>query len=282
MKNMKKGFTLIEIVIALAIMVAVGGLTITTLTSIQQAKMKRNVQVIKSELELTRNFAMTHGGQAEISIQKTSEGLLIQRTGQNLTTEEVEIKDRNIEVFYKRTYKENGDQDMKEYLLGGDGVVGEDAPDVTNKTLVMNFAQTTGKLIGPHRLDYLKISNGSRTFILLIEQESGMVYFDYEMEDGYVINNYIEDLQTIYVETPTFITNSGLFSTEAPTLSPTGEYIQPEINYDSRYIKIGGVYRAKDACGLNPYVIVFTLKDPWTTRWVDDTTAQKTLEWYIN
>lgn len=267
----KKGFTLIEIVIAFGILVLVGSLTLVSLSAIPQARMRNFAQTIKSEFELTRNFAKTHGGDAVFSIQKNEVGLHIKRTmGENLSTgtvavEEEELKDRKIALFYKMT------DDNKIYELGKD-----DADSVSDSTLKMTFSQTHGSIIGPHMLDYIIISNGSNNFKLMIKQSTGMMYYDYEVDENEKEGNIVNNDTTI-VQLPYFIASNGEL-VETIEIPFNGQAIQPEINYDSRYIKIGGVYRHVEP---GKFTITFTLKDPYSTMWEDRSTAQKTLTWKI-
>jgi prepilin-type N-terminal cleavage/methylation domain-containing protein len=258
-KNRTKGFTLIEIVVALGILVLMGAFTIGTISAISHAKMKEHAQVIKSEFELTRNFAKTHGGDAVFSITKVDEGLLIERTGENLTTEEQLLKDRNLELFYQKT------DDSTRYQLGQDDA---------QTTLQMTFSQTHGAIVGPDMLDYILISNGSRDFMLIIEQKSGMIYYDYEIQEDN-LNKPKESGDPIRL--PKFRDKDGLLK-DRVSVEYTGKSIQPELVYDSRYVKISGVYRAVDG---GPHTIVFTLKDPYSTKWEDNSTREIHLIWDI-
>lgn len=273
-KNRKKGFTLIETVVALGIIVVLSGLTITTISAISQAKMREVAQTIKAEFETTRNLAKTHGGDAEFAITKTDDSIIITRTQQIGTDptkwpkEEIEFADENISVYYKKT----GDA-KPDYELGVD----RDS-SVTNNTLRMTFSQTQGSIIGPNKLDYIVLSNGSKNYKLIIKQSTGMMYYDYEIDEaevkGNALNGEIKEIQL-----PTFI-QKGEFLTNLPDFKKTGETIQPELNYDARYVRISGVYRAKDP-DPNGYQIIFSLKDPYTTVWAGGGTEDKILTWYI-
>jgi type II secretory pathway pseudopilin PulG len=265
MKNRTKGFTLIEIVIALGILIIISGLVITTITSIHQARMRHVAQIIKSEFELTRNFAKTHGGNIDFMLKKTAEGILVVRTGETVITEETLLEDKNLSVFYKETGND------KEYQLGV-----KDANDVVDGTIVMTFSQTQGAIIGPNMIDYIVVSNGSKNYKLIIKQDAGMMYYDYELESANMNENVVDN-KIIYVTQPSFVRNGALVNTVA--IQYTGSSVQPELSYDARYIKIGGVYRAIEP--KDEYVITFTLKDPYTTKWDDGTVGPKTLVWAI-
>jgi hypothetical protein len=220
--------------------------------------MRDYAQTIKSEFELTRNFAKTHCGDAMFEIKKTADSLVITRSGKNITSEIHNINDEDLVLFYQRT----GDDYENELE--------------TDATLNMTFSQTQGAIIGPDMLDYIIISNGSKNYKLIIKQNTGMMYYDYEIDDnefeGNVVNN-----KRIDVDLPKAI-KKGVLS-DTVTLEYTGKSIQPELKYDARYIKIGGVYRA---IAPGEYEIIFTLKDPYTTKWSDGTTEPKRLKWYID
>ena len=264
-KNSTKGFTLMEIITALGIIVILGGLSITTLSSISQARMRDFAQTVKSEFETTRNLAKTHGGDAEFSLTKTENGAVITRTGANLTKEEKSLKDHNLAIFYYKT------GDATPYELGV-----SDAPDVVDGTLTMTFSQTQGEIIGPHKLDSIVLSNGSKNYTLVIKQKTGMMYYDYELEEYNIDENVLNE-NVIMVSIPTFV-YKGEFRDTLPPFKKTGSTIQPELNYDARYVRISGVYRA-DVTG--KHEIVFSLKDPWATDWADGSDADKTLSWEI-
>lgn len=264
LKRNNNGFTLIEVVVALALLILMGGFAISSISSVSQARMRESAQMLKSEFEVTRNLAKTHGGQAVISIKKVQDGLLITRTGQNLTTDEIVINDKEIALFYKLT------GDDEEYHLGT-----HDSSEVTNSELIITFAQTNGEIIGPHMLDYIILSNGNKNYKLLIQQKSGMMYYDYEVDVNTWDGNE-ENAETAVITIPCFIIN-GIFC-DTTTIDWTGSSVQPELSYDARNIKIGGVYRAVDP---GTYTITFTLKDPYSTVWADNTTEPKTLVWEI-
>ena len=54
--------------------------------------------------------------------------------------------------------------------------------------------------------------------------------------------------------------------------------VQPTLNYDARYIKIGGVYRAKE---VGEYQITFSLKDPYSMQWETGGVEDIVLTWVI-
>lgn len=263
-KNKNKGFSLIELITALGIIALLSGFAITSILVIPQARMRETAQTIKSEFELTRNFAKTHGGEATFKIAKIDGGLQITREGKNIITESYTIDDKELTLFYKETKSQD------EYELGV-----KDADDVQNATLEMRFSQTDGAIIGPHMLDYIIISNGSKNFKFIIKQSTGMMYYDYEIEQSELEGNMINGTKTT-VQVPTFIQGKEL-KTEV-NMTYTGETLQPELNYDARNVKLGGVYRAIYG---GTYSITFTLKDPYSMIWSDGTTEPKTLTWKI-
>lgn len=278
--NNKKGFTLIELVVAIGLLAILAGFVLVSLSAIPQAKMTEVAQTLKSEFELSRNFAKTHGGQVKLSISRIDEGLLITRSGDTIETETHLFDDRNIEVFYQLATS-----DLSEYTLGK-GTQHALLTDPT--TLEINFAQTSGSIIGPHKVNYLILSNGSKNYKLIFQHTSGMVYFDYELDNQ---NAFVNDNSSKHtsVEAPYFILNGEQYESVAipQKYNVNGEKVtvQPEIVYDSRYIKIGGDYRAMKADnGQNlEYVITFTLKDPSTMSWSDNySEPTRTLRWRIS
>lgn len=254
-----------ELVVAIGMIALIAGLTITTISVIPQTRMKNLAQTFKTEFELTRSFAKTHGGDASFTLKKIDGGVQILRTSKLNADEEKEFKDGNLTVYYKLT------GDTTEYELGV-----TDPATVKEKTLTMTFAQTTGKIIGPNKVDYFIFSNGSKNYKFILDHGSGMIYFDYELEDHQIPDN--ENLgSSIIVSTPTFV-RGGAFYTTATEMTYTGKAIQPELNYDARYVKISGVYRAIEK---GVYEIEFILKDPYLYTWDDGTVENKYLTWKI-
>ena len=262
-----KGFTLIELVVAIGLMVVLGGFVIVSMSVVPQTRMREAAQTIVSEFELTRNYAKTHGGNAMLTLEKVDEGLKIIHSGQSITTEETLIEDRNFTLYYYDT------KTKKEYELGKKG-----PQDVIKKTLQMEFSQTEGSIMGPDLVDYIIISNGSKNYKFIIQQDAGAIYYDYELENDMIGENEIKAKTT--VQKPSFVLN-GAFTNSVIVLSPdpNGQAIQPEIKYDAKHIKIGGEYRAVHE---GTYTITFELKNPYSTTWPDGSTDIITLVWKID
>lgn len=285
----KKGFTLIELVVVIGIIVLFCGFSIVTISTIPQIRMKKFAEEIKSNFELARDFSKTHGGTISLYIKKTDDGLEMvrdvretnKRDDYQIKAETVKISDNKIELFYFETGKPE-DEEPKRL---GDGGKNE---------LEFQFSQTDGSIIGPDFLDYVIISNGNKTYKLIIMQRTGQVYFDYEMQDNYVEKNDGASDTKVVVDLPVFndkqnasvgVINAVYMMERKDGLST----LQPPIKYDSRYVKISGVYRATDANPHEPYIIYFDLKDPNGTEWNTSPTAQdpdaktstKILKWNI-
>lgn len=282
MHKNSKGFTLIEIVVSIAIIALLAGLVIGSLTVIPQTRMKGYAQTLKTEFELTRNFAKTHGGESVIEIEKVKDGIkvtrIMTRTGTNLAdqsnvqSEEQLLDDFNLELYYYVT------GDSYQYQLG------KDDHDLikANKKIRMEFSQTDGSIIGPDLLDSITITNGAKSYTFLIRQVTGMIYYDYEIEEGQYEGNVVNvNNSATLVAAPTFIVNGKIEMTA--TIPWTGESVQPEMLYDSTKIKIAGEYRAKDKNTREKefYTIIFVLKDPYSTTWADGSVDPKTLQWKI-
>lgn len=255
-KNRNKGFTLMEVVVAIGLIAILSGLVLTSLSAIPQAKIKSTANIIKSEFVLSRDFAKTHGAEAEFSIKKTDDGIEIIRTGKNLKTETTTIDD-GTDIFYKLTAEDDVFQLGKDTVHARNGL---QAIKITD-TLTMTFSQTNGAIIGPHMLDYIIVTNGNKSYKLLFVQKTGDIYFDYDVDMNTFQGNKVDD-NTKVVKMPTFMINGINYQTVE--LKHTGETLQPEIIYDPTYIRISGVYRAIDR---GEYQVSFFLKDPYKTEW---------------
>ena len=274
-KNRNKGFTLVELLVAIAIAAMAAGLAITTIGAIGQTRMKDSAEKLKSTIEVTRDYAKTHGGNTYVSILKVPTGLQILEVstserdtdGKRLDKiiSETNIKDKTLVLYYKLT------GDKNEYQLGK-----TDADSVTNSMLQFTFVGKNGAFSGPHYIDSLRITNGNKEYTLIIEQKTGMVYYDYEDAASKVSNSVDNSTKTI-VPLPTFIVNGNRLKGPVD-LSYTGKIIQPELAYDSRNSKMSGVYRAKDP---GTYKIVFSLKDPYSMEWDDGTISDYVITWNI-
>ena len=144
----------------------------------------------------------------------------------------------------------------------------------------MTFAQTTGAIIGPDLLDYVILSNGNKNYQLYIEQDTGMIYYSYEIDSTDMVGNDEKNDTLTPIPLPKF--NQGGKQVDTVTVKyQSGVSVQPDLWYDARYIKISGSYRATEP---GVYIIKFSLKDPYSTRWdteeVNDT-AVKELQWVV-
>ena len=261
-----KGFTLIEMLTAIGIMAAFAGFAVVTISVIAQANMRKTAQAVKDDFEYARSYARTHSNSASFNLKKTDVGIDViimskdPITGDKKVESLNSIEDRNLAVFYKVT------GDKKHYQLGDNN---NEHADVTDATLVMEFSQTNGAVIGPHYLDYMVLSNGNKNFKLFIKQSTGMMFYDYEIEEEDYDENVVQNDSVLEVTRPYFITE---ISPKSATTDIEHAYdnsgnlksVQPQLNYDARYIKIGGVYRAKE---IGEYEIIFSLKDPYSTTW---------------
>lgn len=278
----KKGFTLIELVVVIGIIVLFCGFSIVTIATIPQVRMKTFATDVKSYFELARDFSKTHGGTISLYIERTDDGLELRRevresnqhSDYQIKAETKTIEDNKIELFYQKT---NEDSPRR---LGDDG----------KNVLEFQFSQTDGRIIGPDFVDYITISNGNKTYKLIVMQASGQVYFDYELKDEYVEKNEGAAATKTSVSLPCFIDKHNpqydpFYMPDNPDLTT----LQPPIQYDSRYVKISGVYRASEPKAGGMYVIYFDLKDPNSCQWElnnvpsdpSEYTSTKILEWNI-
>lgn len=269
-----KGFTLMEIVVAIGLVAIFSGLAITSLSVVPKARMRENAQSLKTEFELTRNFAKSHGGNAAFKIIKESQGVKLLRTSfdsnkQEVIESEIFLNDKKLEIFYTVT----GDVANK-YQLGT-----KDYGDIANdKTIEMVFSQTQGAILGPDYIDTIFMSNGNKDYTFHIKHSTGMIYYDYELNNENQRENDIRN-NGPNITLPQFIDGGTPCNTIAIEWIGDDVTVQPELQYDARNIKIGGVYRASKK---GVYTIVFSLKDPYKTQWVSGDVEDKTLTWEIN
>lgn len=271
-KNKTKGFTMVEVVIALGILVILSGFALTSISSISQTRMKQFAQTIKSEFELTKKMAQTYGGgSSSFTLVDTEDGLIVRRTfvpgiGSS-TIEEKALDDPKLTLTYKRT------GERPELQLGD---VLDDGTTVSE--LQFSFAQSTGEILGPDLIDYIIISNGNKSYKLIIKQSTGMMYYDYEIKGMNIGENIApESADQKVVQIPSFakpVDGTGIL-----VMRRTGATIQPDVIYDAENIKVSGMFRAINATD-EPYEIVFTLKDP-NAQWADNTRDPIVLQWKI-
>ena len=257
-KNKNKGFTLIEVVVAISIVALLSGFVVVSSFVVPQMKMKQTAQTFKTEFELAKEYAESHGGITQFSIKRTINGAEIATVGvegdklvdlDNGDNKKL-IDDASLEIRYLRTGA--GDPQTLEY----------------DESLTFEFSQTEGSIIGPDLVDYIILDNKSKEYKFFVEHETGTLYYDYELGDDYAIKNDINTMSSEGIKTPTFVKDGKVYEGDILTLSrdPNGKTIQPEINYDSQYVKIGGAYRASD---IGTYEITFILKDPYETKWAE-------------
>lgn len=272
-KNKNKGFTLVEMLVAVAIVAIMATLSIATMNSISSTRMKKSAETFKSTIEVARDYAMTHGGNTYVSIVKTTNGLQIvetttaerdmqgNRVDRNIS--ETNIDDKGIVLYYKLA------GDNTEYQLGA-----KDADAIGNNMIQMEFS-ALGAFIGSYIVDQVRLTNGSKEYTFLFEAKTGYIFYDYEYE-GPEIKNLVGAATSKIIELPTFAVSGKNYTTV--TVKYTGEIVQPQLAYDSRYATISGAYRAKD---VGEYKIVFSLKDPYTTKWADGGVYDYVLTWKI-
>lgn len=265
-KNKNKGFTLMEVIAALIILILSSNLVLASVASIQQMRLQQCAQIIKSQCESTRELAKSRGTNAELLVTKVEGGFQITVAGDNVLTETQLVNCGNASLFYKKAGMEGESQ------LGVSN--SSDPTEIIADTIKIVFAGGSGDIIGQPILDYIILANGSKNQKLLFQQNGGLVYYDYDSE--YWRPNDA-DGGRIKIELPYFTQET---VGKRAVLVATGDTIQPEFAYNAQYVKVSGIYREKQPSD-KPYVIVFELKDPYTTTWVDGTTDPKVLEWVI-
>ena len=276
-KNKNKGFTLVEMLVAVAILLAVATLSISTMNAVGTSRMRSNAETIKSTIEVARNYAQAHGGNTFLSIIKNQNGLQIVETSIAARADdgtridknigETNIEDKTLLVYYKLI------GDDTEYQLGA-----SDADCVNNGTLQFQFSSTTGEFVGSYYVEYLKLVNNNKEMKLLFQIKTGTLMFDYEDGADKIVNP-TGAAASKSVPMPTFMVSGKAY--HSVSLKHNGKIQQPELAYDSRYVTISGIYRAKDVNKDVGYKIVFSLKNPYETKWEDGEIYDYVLTWYI-
>lgn len=276
-QNKNKGFTLVEMLVAVAIMIAVATLSISTISAIGSAKLRSNTETFKSTIEAAREYSTAHGGNTFVSVIKTQNGLQIVETSTaarkddgtrvDKNINEVNLNDKAMNVYYKLV------GDATEYQLGK-----SDADCVNNGTLQFQFSSLTGGFVGSYYVDSMRFENSNKDYTLLFSVKTGAMAFDYESDADKIVNKPGAE-SSKSIEMPTFVVGGKAYATYS---MPFNDKIQqPELAYDSRYVSISGIYRAKDVNEDPGYKIVFSLKDPYTTKWADGQIYDYVLTWYI-
>lgn len=277
-KNKNKGFTLVEMLVAVAILLAIATLSISTMNAIGTSRMRANAEVIKSTIALASDYSKTHGGNTYVSVIKNYNGLQIVETSTaarkddgtrvDKNISETNIDDKALVVYYKLI------GDTTEYQLGQN-----DAPGVSNGTLQFQFSDVTGEFVGSYYVESMRLANSNKEITLLFDIKGGSVLFDYE-KGADKIQNPVPSAHSKTVAMPTFVVGGKSYHTIS--LKYDADKIQqPELAYDSRYVSLSGIYRAKDVNEDPGYKIVFSLKNPHSTMWEDGQVYDYVLTWYI-
>lgn len=277
-KNKNKGFTLVEMLVAVAIILAIATISVSTMNAIGTSRMRANAETIKSTVEVARNYAKAHGGNTFLSIIKTQNGLQIVETSIAARADdgtridknigETNIDDKSLIVYYKLV----GDDTV--YQLGT-----SDADCVNNGMLQFQFSSTTGEFVGSYYVDYLHLVNNNKEMKLLFHVKTGTLMFDYEDGADKIVNP-TGSTASRSVKMPTFVSGGKAYNSISLPYDPN-KIQQPELAYDSRYVSISGIYRAKDINEDVGYKIVFSLKNPYETKWEDGEIYDYVLTWYI-
>lgn len=277
-KNKNKGFTIVELLVAVAIMLAIATLSISTMNAIGTSRMRANAEIIKSTIEVASDYSKTHGGNTFVSVIKNYNGLQIVETSTAARKDdgtrvdknigETNIDDKSLVVYY--------------YLLGDNtkyqlGV--NDANEVSNGTLQFQFSDVTGEFVGSYYVESMILANSNKEIKLLFDIKGGTIMFDYE-KGADKIQNPTPSANSKTVSMPTFVYGGKAYHTLYVEYD-SAKIQQPELAYDSRYVSISGIYRAKDINENPGYKVVFSLKNPHNTMWEDGQVYDYVLTWYI-
>lgn len=277
-KNKNKGFTIVEMLVAVAILMAIATLSISTMNAIGTSRMRANAEVIKSAIEVASDYSKAHGGNTFVSVIKNYNGLQIVETSTAARKDdgtridknigETNIDDKALVVYYKLV------GDTTKYQLGVN-----DADGISNGTLQFQFSDRTGEFVGSYYVESMTLVNSNKEITLLFDIKGGSIMFDYE-KGADKINNPVPSTNSKVVSMPTFVYGGKAYHTISVPYDPN-KIQQPELAYDSRYISLSGIYRAKDVNEDLGYKIVFSLKNPHNTMWEDGQVYDYVLTWYI-
>lgn len=279
-KNKNKGFTLVEMLVAVAIVLAIATISISTMNAIGTSRMRANAEIIKSTIEVARDYAKAHGGNTFLTLIKTQDGLQIIETSVAARADdgtridknigETNIDDKNLVVYYKLI----GDDTV--YQLG---TTDAECVQDNNKMLQFQFSSTTGEFVGSYYVEYLKLANNNKEMKLLFHIKTGTLMFDYEDGADKIVNP-TGSATSKSIAMPTFMVGGKAYNSVSLPYD-ANKIQQPELAYDSRYVSISGIYRAKDVNEDVGYKIVFSLKNPYETKWEDGEIYDYVLTWYI-
>ena len=257
-----------EIVSAFVILMLICGLTIGSTTAIQQSRLRHCVETVKLKCEEARELAKMRGENAYVDIAKVEDGVKITVYGENILREETIVSCGRVELFYKK-----GGTDTP-YQLGV--VNSSDVAASITDTLTIAFSGGDCSIISRPMIDCIIFANGSKNHTLFFQRKSGAVLYEHEV-DLLQPEQSLPGTKTM-VTIPSFTERTD--NDGRVVLIANGKTLQPQFAYDATYVKVSGVYRAKESSA-SPYVIIFELKDPYSTVWADGTSGQVRLEWII-
>lgn len=159
MKKNNKGFSLVELVVVIAIMVVLVGGTITYIGSYGSSKVKKCAKELESHLTQTKVCAMTRT-QANMTLYADSTGVYV-KTVEGSNTDTSKIGDSGISVSYRNV------RGSSTYISVG---------TMESSGILITFDRASGALKKMADGNYcygFKIDNGSHTYYVDIEPLTG-------------------------------------------------------------------------------------------------------------
>ena len=160
-RKKNQGFTLLELLVVVAIMAVALGITGMSLSVIQQSRSKGCAQEMKSSLEMVRTSAMAKGGGSVTIYKDTTTGEIMMQTNDG---ESRKIGGSSLTV----TYGFKGDS--TEYTLGS-------AP--ADKPLKVSFSASSGSISDSNSVEWIRIS-GNKIYKLTLYKLTGKVTMETE------------------------------------------------------------------------------------------------------
>lgn len=160
-RKKNQGFTLLELIVVIAIMAVALGITGMSLGVIQQSRSKGCAQEMKSSLEMARTSAMAKGGGSVTIYKDTTTGdIMMQTTGGDSR----KIGGSSLTV----TYGFKGDSDV--YTLGS---------EPAGKELKVTFSASSGSISDTNSVEWIRI-NGNKKYKLTLYKLTGKVTMETE------------------------------------------------------------------------------------------------------
>lgn len=159
MKKNNEGFSLVELIVVIAIMVVMVGGTITYIGTLGSSKVKKCAKELESHITQTKVCAMSRS-QASLTVYADDTGVCV-KTVEGSVTDTSKIGEKNIQVSYRNT------RGSETYVPVGNSAA---------SGIELTFDRASGALkkMPDGRYCYgFKVTNGSNTYYVDIEPLTG-------------------------------------------------------------------------------------------------------------